>query len=317
MSPAATRHHTRETRVSAPAADVHRLLAAEDNWPRIFAPFIHLENLGPRDGGDRIGMWTHSGDTIEHFTAVRHTDPDALRVAFRPDNPPPHLESMLRTWVTVPLSPTECLLRLEHDYRPAPGAAPDADDALTATLDTIARTETAAVRAAAELGPLALVTVEDTVTVPAPADRVHTALFDAAGWPAFMDHVLRAETLPGGPAHTHILDMETAEARGGTFTTRTARIALPGRKIAYKQLLLPPLGASHHVQWHLEDHDGGRATTVRSVQTVVIKEDGVAAVLGPDTGIEAARGFIRAELSTKARLILDATARRFTAAPTP
>ncbi|MFG2393266.1 SRPBCC family protein [Streptomyces lavendulae] len=296
--------------VRAPAREVHRLLADEDNWPRVFASFVHLENLG-RDGGfDRIGMWGHYDGTVEHWVALRSVDEEALRVEFRPESLPPQLESMKRTWVVEPSADGGCVVRLEHEFRLK---EEDAEAAATtlATVEGIALSEVAAVREAAELAalrPQALVTVEDTVTVEAPVGRVFAALYGAGEWPDHMEHVARAEVRGEGPGHTHVLELDTIEHHGGTFTTRAARVGLPDNKIAYKQLLLPPLGASHHVQWLLTEEGG--TTRVRSVQTVVIKESGVAAVLGEGASTEAARGFVQSELSSKVRLILDAVKHR-------
>jgi aromatase len=295
-----------ETPVRADAREVHRLLADEDDWPRVFASFVHLENLG-RDGDcDRIGMWGHYDGAVEHWVALRRVDEDALRVEFRPESLPPQLESMLRTWVVEPAADGGSVVRLEHEFR-LKDEDPAAAETTLATVEGIARSEVAAVREAAELAalrPEALVTVEDTVTVAAPAAEVFAALYGAGDWPAYMGHVARADVRGEGDGHTHVLELDTIERHGGTFTTRAARVGLPHAKIAYKQLLLPPLGASHHVRWLLTEQDG--ATVVRSVQTVVIKESGVAAVLGEGASTETARGFVQTELSSKVRLILDA-----------
>ncbi|MFF5707133.1 SRPBCC family protein [Streptomyces sp. NPDC012794] len=303
-----THRSAHELPVRASAQDVHRLLADEGNWPRVFAPFVHLENLG-RDGEfDRIGMWGHYDGTVEHWVALRRVDQDALRVEFRPESLPPQVESMLRSWVVEPAPDGGSVVRLEHEYRLKD---PAAAETVRSTVETIARTEVAAVRDAAELAalrPEALVTVEDGVTVAAPVEAVFSALYEAGEWPSYMAHVARADVREGSEGHTQVLELDTVERHGGIFTTRAARVGLPGSKIAYKQLLLPPLGASHHVQWLLTEQDG--STVVRSLQTVVIKESGVAAVLGEGTGLEAARGFVQNELSSKVRLVLDAVKNR-------
>ncbi|MFB9594012.1 SRPBCC family protein [Streptomyces racemochromogenes] len=312
MGQTPTHRHVHEAPVRASAEDVHRLLADEDNWPRVFASFVHLENLGPEGGSeggsDRIGMWGHYDGTIEHWVALRRIDQDALRVEFQPESLPPALESMRRSWVVEPTADGGSTVRLEHEYRLKD---PAAAEGVRAQVEEIAASEVAAAREAAELAslqPEALVTVEDEVTVAAPVAAVFSALYEAAEWPSYMEHVARADVFGGGEGHTHVLEVDTIERHGGIFTTRAARVGLPGAKIAYKQLLLPPLGASHHVQWLLSARDG--ATVVRSVQTVVIKESGVAAVLGEGTGVAAARPFVQNELSSKVRLIFDAVKHR-------
>ncbi|MCF6525775.1 SRPBCC family protein [Streptomyces sp. JJ36] len=299
-------------RVRAAAGDVHRLLAGLDDWPRVFPSFVHLERLGTHGDAERVGMWALAGEPgpeaagVEHWVALRRVDDKARRVEFRPEEVAPPLREMTRTWVVEPAGEGACEVRLEHAFRLREDD-PEAAGAVARTAGEIARRELAAVRDAAELAaasPGLLLTVEDTVTLGAPAERVYAVLRDAAGWPAVMAHVLRADVRESGHG-AHLLEMETLERRGGTFTTRTARVGVPHRRIAYKQLLLPPLGSSHHVCWDLvPGADGG--TAVVSRQTVVLHEPGVAAVLGEGTDLETARGFVRDELSSKVRLILDA-----------
>jgi aromatase len=305
-----------EVTVRAAAGDVYRLLADLDAWPRIFPPFVHLERLGSVDGYERVGMWALSGTgepaggRVEHWVALRRTDEDALRVEFRPERVEPPLESLCRTWSVEAAGDDRCVVRLEHAYR-LKDDDPRAAEAVRRTTEEIAQSELAAVQTAAEITcrfPELLMTVEDAVEIDGPPEEVYDLLFDAAGWPSVMAHVVRADVRGSGPG-AHVLEMETLERHGGRFTTRTARVGLPHHGIAYKQLLLPPLGSSHHVRWRIGAGPDG-STTVTSVQTVVIRESGIAAVLGEGTGLETAREFVRAELSSKVRLILDAVKER-------
>lgn len=300
--------------VRSPAGEVYRLLADLDSWPRIFAPFVHLERLGPAEqlgpaqgpaaeGTERIGMWSVFDDTVEHWVVRRRCDEAALRLDFWPEVPPPPVASTRRSWLVEPASAHTCVVRLEQECRVG-GADPGAADEVADAMEELGRRELAAVLAAAEtaaLSPELLVTVEDTVPVAAGRAAVYAALHRAADWPSFLAHVARAETRDFD-AGGQLLETDTVEAHGGTFTTRAARVGIAPGRIAYKQLLLPPLGASHHVRWDIEERPGGCAVTSR--QTVVLRPAGVAAVLGDDADIEAARGFVRSELSGKVRLIL-------------
>ncbi|MFE0178753.1 SRPBCC family protein [Streptomyces sp. NPDC059002] len=297
-------HAAHEVKVAAPAREVYRLLADLGNWPWILEPFVHAELIGVEGGFERAGMWTTSGDQVEHWVALRRLDEAALRIDFRPERPAPPLASMERSWVVEPLSATECTVRLLHTYE-LTDDGPEARAATAQVIDTIADGETAAVRTAAELlvaTPELLVEVTDTVDFDASPEAVYDALFDAGAWPGILPHVIRAELLHDGGDH-HLVEVDTAESRGGTLTMRTARVGRPHRVIAYKQLVLPPIGTSHHVRWQLTPTEGG--VTVTSVQTVVIKPEGIAQLLGEGTDLTAARGFVQRELSAKALLTLE------------
>ncbi|MEE1929394.1 SRPBCC family protein [Streptomyces sp. TRM 70351] len=292
--------------VRAAAEPVFRLLADLDAWPRVFPPFVHLERLGQDERGrERVGMWAMSGERIDHWVALRTVDEAGLRVSFVPESAPPPLGSMHRSWVVEPEGAEACTVRLLHEYTVREDADAGALAAVERTVAEIAAAELSAVQAAAELVaafPKLLLEVEDSVTIAAPARAVYAFLLDAGRWPERLDHVASADVREDGP-DTHVLELVTNEQRGGTFTTKTARVGIAPHKIAYKQLLLPPLGSSHHVQWLIEETAHG--TTVTSRQTVVIKESGVAAVLGEGTDLAQARAFVRRELSSKVLLVLE------------
>ncbi|GAA4688974.1 hypothetical protein GCM10023347_50980 [Streptomyces chumphonensis] len=312
MSTAEVVNVEHRARVRADAESVFRLLSDLDDWPRVFPPFVHLESLGTdARGRERVGMWSTSGERVEHWVALRTVDADGLRVGFVPERIEAPLTSMSRAWVVEPDGDAACVVRLEQAFTVAPGHA-DALPPLRRTVEEIASAELSAVQTAAELEaafPELLVVVEDEVAVPgAPAEDVYAFLFDAARWPQRLDHVERATVREeDGPAH--LLELVTREQRGGTMTTKAARVGLGPHKIAYKQLLLPPLGSSHHVQWRIADTPGG--TTVSSRQTVVLNESGVAAVLGDGAGLGEARAFVRNELSAKVLLVLDQARHHF------
>ncbi|MEV5437257.1 SRPBCC family protein [Streptomyces sp. NPDC052682] len=305
-----------EVTVRAAAGEVYRLLADLDAWPWMFPPFVHLERLGRAGEDERVGMWAltgagePAGKRIEHWVALRRTDDAALRVEFRPEAVQPPLQSLRRTWSVTAAGDDTCVVRLQHDYR-LQDDDPQAAEAVRRTTGEVARSELAALQTAAEIVsrfPELLMTVEDAVDIDGPAEEVYDLLFDAARWPSVMAHVVRAEVRESGPG-AHLLELETLERHGGRFTTRTARVGLPHHGIAYKQLLLPPLGSAHHVRWRITPGPHG-GTTVTSRQTVVIRESGIPAVLGEGTGLAEGRAFVRSELSGKVRLILDAVKER-------
>lgn len=293
-----------EVTVAAPAGTVHRLLADLDNWPWIFRPFVHVELLGTDGDFERVGMWTTTGDEVEHWVALRRVDDTALRIEFRPETPAAPLETMSRTWVVQPRSERECTVRLLHHYTLA-GDDPAARQATARVIDTVAEGETAAVRAAAELACGAaelLLTVTDTVDIAAPQQAVYDALYDVRAWPGILPHVARATPLQDTDG-LQLVEIDTMETSGRLLAMRTARVGRPPHTLAYKQLVLPPIGRSHHVRWHLAPAPGG--TRVTSRQTVVIDPEGIGRMPGGDRSTADAAAFVRRELSAKVRLLLD------------
>ncbi|MEU9982389.1 SRPBCC family protein [Streptomyces sp. NPDC050856] len=305
--PGATRV-SHEVTVDAPAEDVYRLLADLANWPWMFRAFVHAEVIGRQGAFERVGMWTTSGDRVEHWLALRRLDEAALRIDFRPEDPAPPLASMERSWVVEPVTAHRCTVRLLHGFTLTvddPGAL----EATRGVIDTVADAETSAVRAAAELTarePELLVVVTDTVPVAASAEAVYDALYDVPDWPGFLPHVARAEALQDEDG-LQLVEVDTVENGGGLLTMRTARAGLPHRGIAYKQLRLPPIGSSHTVGWHIEPT--GTGVEVTSRQTVVVRREGIARLLGDGKGTAEATAFIQRELSAKVRLILDGVKR--------
>lgn len=292
-----------EIKVAAPAQQVYRLLADLDNWPWMFRPFVHVELLGTEGDFERVGMWTTTGDEVGHWIALRRLDEARLRIDFRPQTPEAPLATMERTWVVEPLSERECTVRLLHRYTLIEDD-PAAREATDRVIDTIAGAETDAVRTAAELAneaPELLVTVTDTVGIEAPADDVYRTLYDVRAWPGILTHVARAKTLQDAEG-LQLVEIDTMEADGGLLAMRTARVGRPAHTIAYKQLVLPPIGSSHHVRWHIAPTPKGARVT--SEQTVVIDRDGVERMLGQGNSTAEATSFVRRELSAKARLLL-------------
>ncbi|MFJ6750222.1 aromatase/cyclase [Streptomyces sp. NPDC091266] len=139
-----------EVTVAAPPDLVYRLLADLANWPWIFRPFVHAERLGADGPFDRVGMWTTTGDQVEHWVALRRLDEARLRVDFRPEEPAAPPAMMERSWIVEPRSGGSSTVRLLHRYSVL-GGDPSALESTARVIDTIADAETQAVKRAAEL----------------------------------------------------------------------------------------------------------------------------------------------------------------------
>lgn len=290
-----TEHTARhEVHVDATPDHVFDLLADLDQWPRVFRPFVLVEPLGEREGVERVGMWATFDGVIEHWAVFREVDRDHRRITLRPERPHPPVTAMERTWQVDPAPNGGSLLTLSHRVT----SDEDALDGVRASIEDVATRETAAVRAAAEQDPALVVVVVDTVEVPRSPEQVYAYLWQAAKWPDALPHVESAETRYEA-GNTQVVEVVTREARGGTLTTRLARVGFPHHALAYKHLLLPPLGASHHATWHITTAPGG--STVTSRQTAVINEP---AARDLATDLPAVREFVHGELSAKARLLL-------------
>lgn len=295
-----------EVAVGVPAEKVYALLADLGNWPRIFRPFVHLEVLGSAGGFQRVGMWSVAGDRVEHWSALRRLDDAALRIDFRPERMAPPLTRMERSWTVEPNTADSCAVRLTHTYEVADGDR-DAAESVRAAVDTVAQSETAAVKKAAEneaRSPGLLLVVTDRVDIAASAEAVHDALYSVERWTGFLPHVVRVDVGQdiGG---LQMVEMDTRERDGSLLTLRTARVGLPPLAICYKQLLLPPIGSSHHVRWTVTPSAAGTGVSVTSEQVVVIDESGIPDFPGEGREVDKARQFAQRELSAKVRLILD------------
>lgn len=290
--------------VAAPAEDVYRLLADAGNWAWIFGPFVHLDVAegGTAGAEERVTVWSHGDGEVHRWVKHRVLHPDRLRIDYRPEQLPPTLAAMERSFVVEPVGERAARVRLVHRFRAAGSSAPDG---IRDTIDRISDAELAGVKAAAE--PLAerpdlLLVFGETVHLPGRPADVYDFLWDAGAWPDRIPHVSEVQVQDTGDAQ--LVAMRTAEARGGTLTTKTVRIGFPHRAIVFKQLLLPPVGRAHVVRWSLAEESGRTAVTSR--HTVLVDAEGARRMLGADTDPGKAAEFVRRELTTKTRLIFDA-----------
>jgi aromatase len=167
----------------APALRAYRLIAGTDRWPLLFAPCLHVEQLGPGpDGGDRFRMWVASGDDVRSWTSSRHADEQALRVTFRQEQPSAPLFAAEGTWHFEP-DAGGTRITLTNAYTLT------TDDETTATflaqaLERHNADEVAAVRYWAErpedLDDL-LFSLSQEILLDLPADTVHDLLERGAG----------------------------------------------------------------------------------------------------------------------------------------
>ncbi|GAB2943053.1 SRPBCC family protein [Nonomuraea fastidiosa] len=259
--------HVSTAAVGAPAETVLRLLTAVSAWPRVFPSVVHAE---PLDGGGQARVWWLRGDEIA-LTTVRYGG-DGASVTFRADGDP--VPPFTGTWTVEPRGEGES--RLSADIGPA------------------VLLEPVRIAAEEEIGrPEVLLEFADTVEIAGAAADVYDFLHTVEGWPEVVPHVAAASATPAGP-HGRFIEIDNAGPDGPKRTTEAVRVGFPHRAIVDKHLLLPPLATLHVLRWTIEEVDG--SVSVTAAHTVVIRPEGVAAVLGEGTTVAGAREWIRTAL---------------------
>lgn len=286
-----------EITVGASADTVYGLLADVASWPLMFPPSVHVECLERTGSSERIRIWATANGEAKTWTSRRELDRDGLRIEFRQDRSTPPVASMGGGWIVEPVSAGRCRVRLLHDYR-AVGDDPANLRWIETAVDRNSRAELAALKATAEqpTGPDSRVmTFDDSVVVDGPVRRVYDFVNEAQLWSERLPHVSRVTLTEADPG-LQVLDMDTRTRDGSVHTTSSVRVTFPHERIAYKQTRLPPLMTLHTGMWTFGETDEGVVATSR--HTVVLNEDNIPGVLGPDAGVPEARVFVRDALGT-------------------
>ncbi|MEU9240771.1 aromatase/cyclase [Streptomyces shenzhenensis] len=293
-----------EITISAPAAEVYRLIADVANWPRIFPPTIYVDHLERSGNEELIGIWATAGGQAKNWTSRRVLDPEGLRITFRQTVSAPPVASMGGTWIIEPLDEATSRVRLLHDY-----TAVDDDPAGLAWIDEAvdrnSRSELAALRTNVELATASdelTFSFEDTVQVDGAAKDLYDFVNEADRWSERLPHVATVRLTEDTPG-LQTLEMDTRAKDGSTHTTKSYRVCLDGRKIAYKQTTLPALMNLHTGYWTFRETDEG--TFASSQHTVVLRPENIAKILGPQAGVAEAREYVRGALSTNSRATLN------------
>ncbi|MGW6582579.1 aromatase/cyclase [Streptomyces globisporus] len=298
-----TKEVEHEITVQAPAAEVYRLIAEVEHWPRIFPPTIHVDQVERSEHEERIRIWATANDTAKVWTSRRTLDPHGLLITFRQEVPAPPVAAMGGTWIIEPLSADECRVRLLHDYA-AEGDDPESLRWIDEAVDRNSRSELAALKTNVELAhATAEVTFsfEDTVQVDGSAKDLFDFINEGEKWQERLPHVAKVDLEELSPG-LQILEMDTRTKDGHTHTTKSYRVCFPQEKIAYKQVTLPALMTLHTGRWTFTENEDGVAAT--SQHTVVLNTENITKFLGADAGIAEAREHVRSALSANSRATL-------------
>ncbi|MFC6067911.1 aromatase/cyclase [Streptomyces ochraceiscleroticus] len=292
-----------EITVQAPAAEVYRLLAEVENWPRIFPPTLYVDHVEQGANEERIRIWATANGEAKNWTSRRTLDPEALRITFRQEVSAPPVAAMGGTWIIEPLGADESRIRLLHDYR-AIDDDPDSLEWIDQAVDRNSRSELAALKTNVELAHASAeltFSFEDTVHIAGSAKDAYDFINEAHLWQERLPHVASVrleETTPG----LQSLEMDTRAKDGSTHTTKSYRVCFPHHKIAYKQVTLPALMTLHTGRWTFEETADGVAAT--SQHTVVLNTENITRILGPEAGVAEATEYVRTALSTNSRATL-------------
>ncbi|MFJ2435420.1 aromatase/cyclase [Streptomyces anulatus] len=289
--------------VSAPASAVYRLIAEVENWPRIFPPTIHVDRVEHDGARERIRIWATANGEAKHWTSRRTLDPEGLRIDFRQEVSTPPVAAMGGAWVVEPLGPDRSRVRLLHDYR-AVDDDPEGLRWIEEAVDRNSRSELAALKDNVENAHAAeawTFSFSDTVRATGSAGDMYDFIDEAQLWHERLPHVASVQ-LSQQPSGLQVLKMETRAKDGSTHLTESYRVCLPSERIAYKQTTLPALMSLHTGLWTFEQD--GPEVVATSQHTVVLRTENIAAVLGPDAGVEEARAYVRSALSTNSRATL-------------
>ena len=214
--------------VDADADDVYRLIADVSQWPRIFPPTVHAEQVELNGQRERIRLWATANGEVKTWLSRRRLDPVARRVEFRQEVSAPPVAEMGGIWIVEPHSAGGCVVRLLHDYR-AVDDKPGSLAWIERAVDRNSRAELGALKATAELARQSeelLLTFDDTVRIAGAARDVYEFIYDAARWTERLPHVSRVRLVEDVP-NIQELEMDTKAKDGSAHTTSSVRICLP------------------------------------------------------------------------------------------
>jgi aromatase len=291
--------------VHAPAAEVYRLLAEVENWPRLFPPSVYVEYLEREGNRERIRIWATANGEAKNWTSRRDLDPEGLRITFRQEVSAPPVAEMSGTWIVEPLGEQETRLRLLHSYR-AIDDDPEGLAWIDQAVDRNSSEELPGVKSGLEqvtrTAELTLSFV-DSVQVDGSAKDLYDFVNEADRWTERLPHVSTVRLTEDTPG-LQVLRMDTRAVDGSTHTTESVRVCLPHHRIAYKQTTLPALMTLHTGYWEFRTDEDGKVTA-SSQHTVVLNPDNITRVLGAEAGVPQARRFVRDALGANSRATLE------------
>jgi aromatase len=298
--------HTRTTdhsiTVAAPAREVYALIEDVLRWPVIFGPTVHVERLDSAGNEERLRIWAFAGEGVRSWESRRRLDPEGLRVEFGQATPPYPVATMGGEWRVSEGPDGGALVEFGHSFT-AVGDDPSTLDRIEEVVDRNSRAELESLRVAAELrhrlGDL-VVSFSDDVPIEGTQEVMYDVLARAEAWPKILPHVSRLD-LREEDDGVQFMEMDTREGGGeDVHTTRSVRVCLPPDRIVYKQIGLPDFLTAHVGEWSLREGPHGGVAS----HTVILKEEAITRLLGPDGSVQDARRLVREAIGANSRMTL-------------
>ncbi|MFI9604699.1 aromatase/cyclase [Streptomyces sp. NPDC052043] len=289
--------------MAAPAGVVYALLADAEKWPLFLSSKIHVERLEFDGERDRLRTWSLMDGRLTSWTVWRRLDPVERRVEFHQELPLCPPDFMAGTMSMRDAGPGDTELLLEYHL----GAGQDRSDAVAwheQFADESSHIQLADLKGCAErwrhLDELVL-SFEESIRVNGPPELVYDFLYRADAWPESVPDIARVDLTEDSPG-VQRMAMETLTERGPQ-TTGSIRICFPhAGRIIHKQTALPALLAAHVGEWSVVPDETG--VTVVAQHSVVLRDEGIPAVLSDRADLAQARRNVRETLGRRSRALL-------------
>jgi aromatase len=286
-----------EVTVGTPAQIPYRIVADVTAWPHLFPPTVHAERVAGDDAEEQIRLWALANGGVRTWTSRRRLDPGTRTIRFDQEITSPPVASMSGCWTMLPQTDGNTLLRLGHTFT-ATGDDPRDLAWIREATDKNSTEELAAIKTLAEqhaqLNDL-IFSFADSVVIEGPAQQAYDFIYRCQDWPDRLPHVDRVE-LTEPEDGIQRMDMDTRAPDGDVHNTVSFRICFPHRKIAYKQVVVPPVMTAHTGQWLFTRRAG--ETEITSRHTVALNQRGIHDLFGPAVTLVEARKRIQSALST-------------------
>ncbi|WP_326573081.1 aromatase/cyclase [Streptomyces sp. NBC_00481] len=281
--------------VAAPAGVVYGLISDAVRWPLLLPSTVHVERLEFDGTNERLRMWATAGSQVRSWISTRVQDPRTRCVQFCQQHLQAPVRTMNGTWVVEERPGGSSLLTLLHDFTVHGDRAEDVAWAERA-LGVNSPAELGSLRSLAErwtrFDELVL-SFEDAVAIDAPVEPVYDFLYRVGDWPRRIPHVSRLELTEDTPG-VQVVTMDTLTA-DGLVTTASLRLCFPhAGRIVYKQTVTPALMQAHTGEWNVLHGEHGVMAVAQ--HSVLLREEAVRRVLGPDADLAQARRHVREAL---------------------
>ncbi|MFB0632474.1 aromatase/cyclase [Streptomyces sp. AB3(2024)] len=290
---------------AAPAGVLYNVVADTAPWPLFLPDTVHVERLEFDGTTDRYAHWAIADGTARPSLWRRTLDAHHRRVGFRQERPADPVTTSGGSWSVEELAPGWSRLSLEQDITVAGNRTADVARVLAS----------AQAEAHGVLGRLAalaerwqrldglLLSFEDSVRIPGPAEPVHEFLYRVGSWPGRVAHVVGADVTEDRPGVQRTRLVNLADD-GSAYTTEEVRVCFPAAgRIVFKRTRPHPLLAAHAGEWSVEPDATG--VTVVCRHDVLLDEGAVERMLGPGADPARAGRHVREVLGRESRATLE------------